>query len=244
MMSTVIGVHSVVISIQTNVELKQNIRMKLRIVSLAVCLMCGGFCLWAQDEVPAQAAERNAGQLAREIPSPERNARKTTSAMKRELGLTDKQYDKIYKLNLKEQKELFAAAQAQPAMGQRGAGMGNRPSGGGMGGGRMGGGQPPMGSGGQRPPMGGDGFGQGMPGGSAKVKTDEDWQKAAEKKEQKIKKILTAEQYSKWQAIAAEYQAKPVRAGKPSQGGGHPGHPGQSEFPGQPEVPDMDAFSF
>ncbi len=208
--------------------------MKLRIVLLTVSLLCSGSYLCAQEELPAQAPERNTGQLPREVPSPERNARKITSAMKRELNLTDKQYDKLYALNLKEQKELFASTQGIQARGQRGSaqGMGNRPpggGGGGMGGGRMGGGQPPMdgggGGGGQRPPIGGDSSGQGMPGGpSAKNKSEEDWQKAAAKKEKKIKKILTADQYSKWQSIAAEFAVKPTRPGK----GGHP------DFPGQP----------
>jgi hypothetical protein len=44
--------------------------------------------------------------LPREVPSPEKAARKMTDQMKEELQLTDKQYDKLYKLNLKEQQKV------------------------------------------------------------------------------------------------------------------------------------------
>lgn len=40
-----------------------------------------------------------------ELPNPERSAKQLTDKMQEELGLTDKQYKKIYKLNLKEQKK-------------------------------------------------------------------------------------------------------------------------------------------
>lgn len=143
---------------------------------LAVCLMCG----------MAFSQEQEKKQLPREVPSPEKSARKMTDRMKDGLQLTDKQYDKLYKLNLKEQQERFAAM-AERGEGQRpprgeqrgerpGMGGGRPPMGGGMGSG-MGGGRPPVGTRGERPAM------------------------SKDNAEKKIKKILTAEQYAKWQEM-------------------------------------------
>ena len=138
---------------------------------LAVCLMCG----------MAFSQEQEKKQLPREVPSPEKSARKMTDRMKDGLQLTDKQYDKLYKLNLKEQQERFAAM-AERGEGQRpprGEQRGERPG--------MGGGRPPVETRGERPAMSKD---------NAEKK-----QKATAKKEKKIKKILTAEQYAKWQEM-------------------------------------------
>ena len=75
----------------------------------------------------------------------------------------------------------------RPLMGSRsGRGGGRPPMEGGMGPG-MGGGRPPMGAPGERPAMEKDNV--------------EKMQKAAAKKEKKIKKILTTEQYAKWQEM-------------------------------------------
>lgn len=121
-----------------------------RLWLLAVCLLCGLVC--------TQAQEQEKKQLPREIPSPEKAARKMTDRMKEELQLTDKQYDKLYKLNLKEQQEHFATmtergSGQRPSMGGRpGMGGGRPPMDGGMGRG-MGGGRPPMGAPGERPVM-------------------------------------------------------------------------------------------
>ena len=140
-----------------------------RLWLLAVCLLFGLVC--------TQAQEQEKKQLPREVPSPEKAARKMTDRMKEELRLTDKQYDKLYKLNLKEQQEHFATM-AERGSGQRPS-MGGRPG--------MGGGRPPMRVPGERPAMGKDNV--------------EKMQKAAAKKEKKIKKILTTEQYAKWQEM-------------------------------------------
>ena len=79
-----------------------------------------------------------------------------------------------------------------------------------MGGPGMRGGRPPMGGG--EPPMMGEG---GFPGGMGerpmmnKEQDSADAQKkAAETKEKKIKKILTTEQYEKWQAQQASARQK------------------------------------
>ena len=121
-----------------------------RLWLLAVCLLCGLVC--------TQAQEQEKKQLPREVPSPEKAARKMTDRMKEELQLTDKQYDKLYKLNLKEQQEHFATMTERengqrPLMGSRpGRDGGRPPMEGGMGPG-MGGGRPPMGAPGERPAM-------------------------------------------------------------------------------------------
>ena len=75
-----------------------------------------------------------------------------TDQMQESLQLTEKQYKKIYKLNLKEQKEHFKAMQNSGEQ---------RPP---MGGPGMRGGRPPLGApmGGGEPPMMGEG---GFPGG-------------------------------------------------------------------------------
>lgn len=88
-----------------------------RLWLLAVCLLCGLVC--------TQAQEQEKKQLPREVPSPEKAARKMTDRMKEELQLTDKQYDKLYKLNLKEQQEHFATM-TERGNGQRPL-MGSRP---------------------------------------------------------------------------------------------------------------------
>lgn len=41
----------------------------------------------------------------KEIPNPEKTARRRTDEMDKVLNLTEKQYKKIYKLNLKEERE-------------------------------------------------------------------------------------------------------------------------------------------
>lgn len=89
----------------------------------------------------------------KEIPNPEKEAKKRTDEMDRLLSLSEKQYKKIYKLYLKEEKEkvekMFSRSGGQPPM------SGGRPP--------MGMGQPPVGGG--FPPMSGNhpGFGEGGP---------------------------------------------------------------------------------
>ncbi|MCS2956459.1 hypothetical protein NXX53_03140 [Bacteroides salyersiae] len=90
------------------------------------------------------AQEKDRSSLPREVLSPEKVAKRETDEMKKQLQLTEKQYKKIYKLNLKEQKKRFSAMQnserPNPPM--------DRPHG-------MGGGRPPM-MGGEPPAMGGE----------------------------------------------------------------------------------------
>lgn len=171
-------------------------RKDMKLIGLAVCLTCCAAVLKAQEVPEVHERQRHEQRLPREVPNPEKIATQQTEQMKRTLQLTDKQYKKIYKLNLKEQKERFKATQGSEEQ---------RPP---MGGPGIGGGRPPMG-GGEPPMMGEGGFpGGGRRGGDPMMNREsnatDSLKKAAEAKEKKIKKILTTEQYEKWQAEQAE----------------------------------------
>ena len=142
-------------------------RKNMKLIGLAVSLTCcAGFIDAQEANNEPQERQQQEKHLPREVLNPEKVATQMTEQMNKLLQLTDKQYKKIYKLNLKEQKAFFKAMQNsddyRPPMGE-GPGMrGGRPP--------MGGGQPPM--------MGEGGFPGRMGGGP---------------------KILTKEQYEKWQ---------------------------------------------
>lgn len=158
----------------------------------------------------------------KDIPSPEGNARRITEAMQTRLGLTEKQYKKVYKIQLAEQKKIFKYRPVpQRGMGKdleegpRGHRMerGRPPMGGGFGG--MGGGRPPM------PP-------QEMMAGSDlpdPEKVAKELEKAAQKRDKKLKKALDDSQYARWKAMEEEvlrpYLFKP-EPGKPGPGGPKP----------------------
>lgn len=166
-------------------------RKNMKLIGLAVSLTCCAGFIDAQEANEPQERQQQEKHLPREVLNPEKVATQMTEQMNKLLQLTDKQYKKIYKLNLKEQKAFFKAMQNsddyRPPMGE-GPGMrGGRPP--------MGGGQPPM--------MGEGGFPGRMGGGpmmSRDTNSADSQKKAAETKEKKIKKILTKEQYEKWQA--------------------------------------------
>lgn len=118
----------------------------------------------------------------KEVPNPEKAAQRRTDEMDKMLDLTEKQYKKIYKLFLKEEKEkVEALMEHQPG------GMNGQPP--------MGGGMPPQGGG--FPGMGGDTDDM-TPEERMKAHAEE-MQKEQEKREKKIRKILTDEQYEIWQ---------------------------------------------
>lgn len=126
-------------------------------------------------------------ERAKEIPNPEKAARKLTDEMNELLQLTEKQYKKVYKLNLKAEKEKIERMTAKNPFG------GERPPMFPMGG------TPPLGSfppkNGSRPPM--------------PENMQEDMQSRIEKQNKKLKKILTDEQYEKWMSRKPE-QEKPA----------------------------------
>lgn len=155
----------------------------------------------------------------KDIPSPERNARLITEAMQTRLGLTEKQYKKVYKIQLAEQKKIFKY-RPEPQRGERKE-FGNRPPRGR----RMEGGRPPMGG----------GF-EGMGGGRSpmpprEMRADNDrpdpekvakaLTKAAQKRDKKLKKVLDKGQYEQWLRLEDEVMApfrfkpEPDRPGRP-----------------------------
>lgn len=148
----------------------------------------------------------------REMPSPETKASSITTEFKKAFRLTDKEYDKIYKLYLKHEKSITPDQMGPGGMPPRG-GMG-RPSGGpsGFGGGGFGG--PDMGGG--FPPQGG--FGPG-PGGNApedmkammeemKKNMEKKREKAGQDLEKKMKKILKGEDFTRWQQWESNRKSK------------------------------------
>lgn len=155
----------------------------------------------------------------KDIPSPERNARLITEAMQTRLGLTEKQYKKVYKIQLAEQKTIFKYKPTpqrgiekdlgeMPLQGHRMEG-GRPHRGGGFEG--MGGGRPPM------PP-------QEMMAGSDPPdpeKVAKELEKAAQKRDKKLKKALDKGQYEQWLRLEDEVMApfrfkpEPDRPGRP-----------------------------
>ena len=141
----------------------------------------------------------------KEVPNPEKAAQRRTDEMDKALNLTEKQYKKIYKLFLKEEKEKVEAMMQCHPGGMNGLPpMAGRPP---MGGGRppMGGGMPPQGGG--FPGMGG--FPEGMSPEERMKEHAEKMQKEQEKREKKIRKILTEEQYATWQTVKPQPQVLP-----------------------------------
>ena len=166
-------------------------KRNMKLIGLAACLISCTSLAVAQENPEPQERQQHEQRLPREVLNPEKIATQMTDQMQESLQLTEKQYKKIYKLNLKEQKEHFKAMQNS---GEQRPPMGGPP---------MGGGEPPM--------MGEGGFPGGM-GERPMMNKEQDsadaQKKAAETKEKKIKKILTTEQYEKWQAQQASARQK------------------------------------
>lgn len=144
----------------------------------------------------------------KELPNPEKAAKRMTDEMQKSLGLTDKQYKKVYKLNLKEEKARVEQMKARGADGNRPPMMGGAPSGDFpmMGGGPSGGGFHPIG-------------GNGGPGIPPPSGSKNDMRTLMEKKNKQMKKILTEEQYAKWHSeqprLRRDQKCCPVCQNKP-----------------------------
>lgn len=181
---------------------------RLKIGTLLVALSTLWMAVWADAPLKSY----------KDIPSPERNARLITEAMQSRLGLTEKQYKKVYKIQLAEQKKIF---KYRPVP-QRGMGKdleegphghrmerGRPPMGGGFEG--MGGGRPPM------PPREMD-WGDDLP---DPEKIAKNLTKAAQKRDKKLKKVLDKGQYEQWLRLEDEVMApfrfkpEPDRPGRP-----------------------------
>lgn len=185
-----------------------------------VCALCLATLLpvssTASASTVADEPQQEKQAPAKEIPNPEKAARKRTDEMDKVLNLTEKQYKKIYKLNLKEEREKLEAL-----IGRGDKGAGRPPM---MGGGRPpmmdGGGQPPMMGGGQPPMMGGRGGHPMMRPSDDHEKMKEYIEKRAEKKMKKLRKILSDEQYDLWLTMKPKQPAPhPMpEAGMPAPG--------------------------
>lgn len=158
------------------------------------------FCVLGSPSVYAQEQQGRKPAM-RKIVDPETSARELTDRMKEELKLTEKQYKKVYKLNLKE-----AEAMADE----------NKPE---MPDGMVG---PEEGRGGMRPGMRPDGMrmepGRGMrprPGDGTDnadfSEKAEQMKKREEKMDKKMKKILDDGQYAKWQDMMKERRERQKR---------------------------------
>ena len=154
--------------------------MKKLIFSLLLVCVCGKMPVMMADCFPISIQQMK--EEVKEIPNPEKAAQKLTDEMDELLQLTEKQYKKIYKLNLKEEKEKIERMTGKNPF------EGGRPPMPPMGGMPPQGGFPPMN--GMRPPM--------------PENMQEDMQDRIEKRNKKLKKILTDEQYEKWMSRKPE----------------------------------------
>lgn len=159
-----------------------------------LCYAVGIVMMTSFLALPTTAIAQESARTERhELPNPERSAKQLTDKMQEELGLTDKQYKKIYNLNLKELKKIIELLKERP---QRNfpPEEGGRPQG-------------------PRPPMGGPQGEFGRPGKHPDMKGphpagNQELEKLREKNEKKLKKILTEEQYAKWKKIQPQKPPK------------------------------------
>ena len=153
----------------------------MKIVETMICFMTLAGLATAQEAPESQANQQQEKRLPHEVANPEKIATRITEQMQRSLQLTEKQYNKIYKLNLKEQKKRFNLmqnAENQGSFMRGGFGMGE--------------GRPPMPMGGGEPPMAREGGFPGRMGERPRMQLDDDsakaLKKAAEAKDKKIKR--------------------------------------------------------
>lgn len=140
----------------------------------------------------ANAQEQNPQEMKGERPQPQRvkpkdRARANADTLNALVQLDEKQYKKVYKIFLEEANSIYDLFPNRSGGGRPPMGGGRPPMGGGRPGGFSGGGgRAPMGgySGGGRPPMNGQ-----MKSFPERIK------EIQEKREKKLKKILTEEQY-------------------------------------------------
>ena len=200
---------------------------KICTILVAVALGCCGFFAQAQeqDKLPRQADtvrhERPDGRRSggrhhhgHQKLTKEQIAHQMTDRMDRLLTLSDKQYQKIYKINLKEVKEREADSLFLSRGGMRNGGFGPGP-----------GGHRPGGQMGQRPER--PEFRQLSEEQRAQLRAESE--KARVKKDKQLRKILTDEQYGKWIKAEQERLVKMQQTRKQRQQRGHRPNPGQQQ---------------
>ena len=185
--------------------------MRKQILMVAALSLCLGQAMAQTDEprvaLPPDSLLGERPNFA-EMPNPEEVAKRQTDRLKEALQLDEKQYEKVYELNLKEQKECLEERMQGPhLMG----GEGRRPMPPGWDG------QPPMED--DFPPQMGEGKRPPMPSDEDRKERAEELrkkeEKRAKKRNRKMKKILTDEQYARWKALPPEkpqpmHQPRPV----------------------------------
>ncbi|MCD8029488.1 MAG: DUF4890 domain-containing protein [Bacteroides sp.] len=153
--------------------------MKRRYILISlICLICPLAGM-------AQEPDTSRPRQPREVVEPEVRARQMADEMQVKLELDQKQYKKIYKLFLREEKE---RSQTRPDPGRQGPPPGGRREGG-------------------PPPDRNREFSADRPQTRRGI-DPEQMQKAIEEKNKKIKKILTDEQYEKWSSLEKEKERK------------------------------------
>lgn len=153
-------------------------------VIVCAALFMGSGAVMAQEAGKPMPSRQEKGFKPMPL-SPEKLARHITDRMDSLLSLTEKQYDKLYKLNLKWARE----DQKNQSEASR---MGGRPGGAPNSGGGRGPGQGPRGN---RLPQGMDLC---PPRDFAPSDGREKMEKQCQKREKKLKKVLTDEQYARW----------------------------------------------
>lgn len=171
-----------------------------------------------QEATPGEREMKPQGHYNPMPVSPEKQARRTTARMDSLLGLTEKQRAKLYTLHLKEERRKAKAQSGSAAVppGRDGRGPGGGP---GFGGGNPPSGAPGMGAGNHGNPLPEGDFGQRPPrdfAPSADTIEAMEKQRAKEEKrrkklEKKIRKILTEEQYARWQEERMRLPVEPHR---------------------------------
>ncbi|MGN0194984.1 MAG: hypothetical protein ACI4AE_00830 [Candidatus Cryptobacteroides sp.] len=169
----------------------------------------------ARQRGNAHQEVRERGTRHRKDMTPEEKAARISDQMRKELGISDKQYKKVYKLFLKDEKALAEQAEQRPGpqgmpgevrpqggKQEGGSGQGG-PEFGGHGGAMGGHGGPGSGFGGpqggrQRGGHGGPEMGLGPQGPEFHGGSDVFSEEYIEKREKKLRKILKDDLYNKW----------------------------------------------
>lgn len=169
-----------------------NIRKQLKVAICAALLIFGGVV--TAQEAGRQMPDRQERGFKPMPISPEKSARHTTDRMDSLLNLTEKQYEKLYKLNLKWAREDMENRAPAPPMGDRPEGAPDFERAGGPGQGPHGN-RPPFEMGDRRPPHN-HSFSPGNEEDMKKQRAKQE--KQHKKREKKLKKILTDGQYTRW----------------------------------------------